>query len=144
MLNSLTLLRNIGQFDSVPTGAQWPLLHNVLIYAENGRGKTTLTAILRSLRDGDPVSVLERRRLSAVHPPHAIIDCSGGPPAAMFQNGAWNRTYTQIEIFDDRFTDENVCSGLEVSSGHRQNLHELILSARTRITQALNYGCRSD
>jgi len=48
----------------------------------------------------------------------------------MFQNGAWNRTYTQIEIFDDRFTDENVCSGLEVSSGHRQNLHELILGAQ--------------
>jgi wobble nucleotide-excising tRNase len=55
VLNRLQLLRNIGQFDSVPTGAQIPLLRNVLIYAENGRGKTTLTAILRSLKSGDPV-----------------------------------------------------------------------------------------
>ena len=130
MLNRLQLLRNIGQFDSVPTGAQWPLLQSVLIYAENGRGKTTLTAILRSLRSGDPVSVMERKRLSAANPPHVVIDCAGGPPAAMFQNGAWNRTYPQMEIFDDLFVDENVCSGLDVASGHRQNLHELILGVQ--------------
>ncbi len=142
MLNRLQLLRNIGQFDSVPAGAQIPLLRNVLIYAENGRGKTTLTAILRSLRSGDPVSVLERRRLSAANPPHVVIDCTGGPPAAMFQNGAWNRTFPHMEIFDDQFVDENVCSGLDVASAHRQNLHELILGAQgvalhSRVTAAV-------
>ncbi|MBS1814665.1 MAG: AAA family ATPase [Acidobacteria bacterium] len=142
MLNRLQLLRNIGQFDSVPAGAQMPLLRNVLIYAENGRGKTTLTAILRSLRSGDPVTVLERRRLSAANPPHVVIDCTGGPPAATFQNGAWNRTYPHMEIFDDQFVDENVCSGLDVASAHRQNLHELILGAQgvtlhSRVTAAV-------
>ncbi|MGC2501404.1 MAG: AAA family ATPase, partial [Silvibacterium sp.] len=130
MLNRLQLLRNVGQFDSVPAGANLPLLRNVLIYAENGRGKTTLTAILRSLRTGNPVSVLERRRLSAAHPPHVVIDCTGGPPAAMFENGAWNRIFPTIEIFDDQFVDENVCSGLGVASEHRQKLHELILGAQ--------------
>jgi wobble nucleotide-excising tRNase len=130
VLYRLHLLRNVGQFDSVPAGAQWPLLRNVLIYAENGRGKTTLTAILRSLRSGDPVPVLQRRRLSATNPPHVVIECEGGPPPAMFQNGAWNRMYPRMEIFDDQFVDDNVCSGLEVASGHRQNLHELILGAQ--------------
>jgi wobble nucleotide-excising tRNase len=60
----------------------------------------------------------------------------------MFQNGAWNRTYPQIEIFDDQFVDENVCSGLDVASEHRQNLHELILGAQgvalhSRVTAAV-------
>jgi wobble nucleotide-excising tRNase len=60
----------------------------------------------------------------------------------MFQNGAWNRTYSQIEIFDDQFVDENVCSGLDVASEHRQNLHELILGAQgvalhSRVTAAV-------
>lgn len=32
-------------------------------------------------------------------------------------------------IFDDRFINENVYSGLDVASGHRQNLHELVLGA---------------
>jgi wobble nucleotide-excising tRNase len=43
----ISLLRNVGQFDSVNAGAQIPLSRFSLIYAENGRGKTTLAAILR-------------------------------------------------------------------------------------------------
>ncbi len=50
MINRVQLLRNVGQFDSVNAGAAIPLTRYILIYAENGRGKTTLTAILRSLR----------------------------------------------------------------------------------------------
>lgn len=33
-------------------------------------------------------------------------------------------------MFDDLFVAENVCSGIEVEAGHRQNLHELILGAQ--------------
>ena len=33
-------------------------------------------------------------------------------------------------MFDDHFVDENVFSGLDVASSHRQNLHELILGDR--------------
>jgi wobble nucleotide-excising tRNase len=33
-------------------------------------------------------------------------------------------------IFDDRFVDENVYSGLSVDPGHRQNLHELVIGAQ--------------
>ena len=49
MISRLQLLRNIGSFDSVAEGANIPLARLTLIYAENGRGKTTLAAILRSL-----------------------------------------------------------------------------------------------
>jgi wobble nucleotide-excising tRNase len=37
---------------------------------------------------------------------------------------------SDIAIFDDRFVDENVCSGLDVASAHRQHLHELILGSQ--------------
>jgi wobble nucleotide-excising tRNase len=47
-------------FDSVSTGANISLAPITLIYAENGRGKTTLAAILRSLATGDPVPIEER------------------------------------------------------------------------------------
>jgi wobble nucleotide-excising tRNase len=131
VIHCLRLVRNIGQFDSVATtGTTFQLLKNVFLYAENGRGKTTLTAILRSLQTGEAVHIVERRRLAATQAPHVVIDCTGGPPSAMFQNGAWNRTLPAIAIFDDRFVDENVCSGLDVASAHRQNLHELILGSQ--------------
>ncbi len=127
MITRFNLIRNVGQFDSVTTAAKHPFAPLTLIYAENGRGKTTLSAILRSLATGDPIPISERRRLAAQHPPHAIVACTGGPPDAMFQNGEWNRTLPDVVIFDDVFVDQNVYSGLVVGSDHRQNLHELIL-----------------
>ncbi len=130
MINSIRLLRNVGQFDSVTSGTTIPLNRVTLVYAENGRGKTTLAAILRSLGTGDPLPISERKRLAAQHPPHVVLDCVGGPPSATFQNDAWNRTLPGLLIFDDFFVDANVYSGLVVRADHRQNLHELILGAR--------------
>jgi wobble nucleotide-excising tRNase len=130
MINSIQLLRNIGLFDSVTAAANIPLARLTLVYAENGIGKTTLAAILRSLATGDPIPIAERRRLAAQHPPHVVLDCDGGPPAAMFQNNAWNRTLSNLAVFDDVFVDQNVYSGLAVEAGHRQKLHELILGAQ--------------
>ncbi|MGE5303591.1 MAG: AAA family ATPase [Alphaproteobacteria bacterium] len=130
MINRLQLLRNVGQFDSVSGAATVNLSRLTLVYAENGRGKTTLAAILRSLGTNDPAPIVERSRFGAAHLPHVVIDCAGGPPAAMFQNGAWNRSLGNIVVFDDRFVDENVYSGLVVDSEHRQRLHEFILGAQ--------------
>jgi wobble nucleotide-excising tRNase len=130
MINRLQLFRNIGLFDSVDSGANISLARLTLIYAENGRGKTTLAAILRSLATGDPIPIVERRRLAAQHPPQVVLDCDGGPTAAVFQNNAWNRTVPNMAIFDDVFVDQNVYSGLTVEAEHRQNLHGLILGAQ--------------
>ncbi len=130
MISTIQLIRNIGKFDSVAVGANIPLGRLTVVYAENGRGKTTLAAILRSLATGDAISISERQRLTAHHAPHVIIDCDGGPPLAMFQNNAWNRTLSNMTVFDDMFVDENVCSGLDVQPEHRQHLHELILGVQ--------------
>ena len=130
MINRLRLLRNVGLFDSVSEGADLPLGRLTLIYAENGRGKTTLAAILRSLATGDPLPIKERRRISAQHPPHVVLDCDGGPPDAVFQGNAWNRVVANMALFDDVFIDENVSSGLVVNPEHRQRLHDIILGAQ--------------
>lgn len=52
-IDRFQLLRNVGQFDSVNGGANLALMRLTLIYAENGRGKTTLAAILRSAASGN-------------------------------------------------------------------------------------------
>ena len=129
MISRLQLLRNVGLFDSVSGAANIPLARLTLIHAENGRGKTTLAAILRSLATGNAIPIVERKRLASQHDPHVVLDCDGGPPAAIFQNGAWNRIVPNMSVFDDVFVDDNVYSGLAVDPQHRQNLHELILGA---------------
>ena len=139
MVERLTLLRNIGQFDSIAPGAQLPFSKLTLIYAENGRGKTTLSAVLRSLATDDATLVNERRRLGAAHPPHVIVHVADGANHT-FINGAWSAPMPTIAVFDDAFVAANVCSGLEIAAEHRQNLHELILGAQgVALNAALNY-----
>ena len=133
MIKRLQLLRNVGLFDSVDEGSNIALAPLTLIYAENGRGKSTLAAILRSLTTGDPIPIAERRRLSAAHPPHVVLDCDGDAAAAVFQNNAWTRTVQNMAVFDDVFIDQNVHSGLAVGAEHRQKLHELILGSQAMV-----------
>ena len=127
MIEKIQLLRNVGQFDSVDP-SRFDLTKLTMIYAENGRGKTTLAAILRSAGNGDGSLVTERRRLTAQHLPHVVLRDPAG--TAVFQNGAWSRVMPEIIVFDDLFVAENVCSGVEIEAGHRQKLHELILGSQ--------------
>lgn len=128
MIEHLRLLRNVGQFDSVNAGANILLTKLALIYAENGRGKTTLASILRSLSTGKANLITDRKRLGSIHPPHIVLASAGA--SITFQNGAWSALHPQMMIFDDSFVAANVCSGIEIETVHRQNLHELILGAQ--------------
>lgn len=127
MITRFQLLRNIGKFDSVNEGSILELKKLALIYGENGRGKTTIAAILRSLSQGDPLPIEERHRLSADNPPHIVVGCDDGQADLMFKHGVWNRILPNIVVFDDEFVNRNVYSGLTVELDQRQNLHELIL-----------------
>lgn len=128
VIEYLKLVRNVGKFDSV-SAQQLPLAKLALIYAENGRGKTTLAAIFRSLATGAADLILERHRLTANNPPHIVIKADA-PSPVQFQNGAWSSTLPAIAIFDDAFVAQNICSGMEIQAEHRQNLHELIIGAQ--------------
>lgn len=128
MIERINLLRNIGQFNSVNPSAQIAFTPFSLLYAENGRGKTTLAAILRSLANRDPSFVTERRRLGSQHPPHVVLSHAG--QQVVFQDGAWSHTIPDIAIFDDAFVAANVCSGIDLQPSHRQNLHGLILGSQ--------------
>ena len=130
MISRIKLIRNIGAYNSVEGIREFPLNRLVLVYAENGRGKTTLTAILRSLAAGDSQPIVERRRIGSQHPPQIVLECTDNPSPLLFQGDTWNRTLQSIKVFDDAFVDANVHSGLSVEAKHRQNLHEVIIGDR--------------
>ena len=101
-----------------------------MVYADNGRGKTTLSAILDSLSTGKPMRITERHRLGASDSPHVVVEWDDGASLAVFENGGWNTAFPNIAVFNDAFVDENVHSGLEVGPSHRQNLHEVIIGSQ--------------
>ncbi len=127
MIKRIKLLRNIGSFLSDSSIGSNDLKKLVLIHAENGRGKTTLAAIFRSLATGNPDLILERRRLGIDLPPHVVFAHDDFQSDLQFRDGTWTDRVPNLRIFDDAFVNENVYSGLDVDSQHRQNLHELIL-----------------
>ena len=127
MIKRILLLRNIGKFDSVDTGKDIGLERLTLIYADNGRGKTTLAAVLRSLADGNPDPINERKRANSTHDPHVVIEPNDTSSTLVFKDGSWSGTLTSLAVFDDSFVERNVHSGLSVSPQQRQNLHDIVL-----------------
>lgn len=73
MIEYIKLLRNIGTFNSDSAAVSLSLKRLTLIYADNGRGKTTLAAVLRSLGTGNSDPILDRHRLGSGDPPHVIL-----------------------------------------------------------------------
>ena len=127
MILKLCLIRNIGHFNNVDAGKDLPLRRISLIYAENGRGKTTLAAILRSLSENDLQAILERKRIGGSGEPHVVIELEGDSNAIIFENDHWSTSAPRMEVFDDAFVENNVHSGLSVNAQQRQHLHDVIL-----------------
>lgn len=131
MIETINFLGNVGEFKRVVDGASLPLERLTLVYAENGRGKTTLAEILRSLATGNPMGIIERKRIDSDEAPVVVITFAGDSDGAVFNDGEWNiPPLTTLTTFDDQFVAANVCSGLEVDNAHRQSLHTLILGER--------------
>ena len=127
MIKRFLLLRNIGQFSNVDAGKDIELGKLTVCYADNGRGKTTLASVLRSLADGSPNPIAERKRLRSLNDPHVVIEFNDGSSPAVFKGVSWSRQIASLVIFDDTFVEQNVYSGLTVSPRQRQHLYDLIL-----------------
>lgn len=128
MLDNFRLIRNVGKFDSVNDGTHLNLKNLALIYAENGRGKTTLATIMQSLGTKEPLPIIERTRLGGQGDPHIVIAYNNGD-TTMFSNGAWDESDINLLVFDDNFVTDNIYSGIDVATEHRQKLHELIIGS---------------
>ena len=130
MLRKIVSIKNVGRFQNYGAAGDVELKHYTLFFAENGRGKTTLCAILQSLHSSDPALVLGRATLGANATPEITILAEGG--TLVFHGGQWNTTTAvpNLAIFDSTFVSENVFSGDAVELGHRRNLYRVIVGKR--------------
>lgn len=47
-----------------------------------------------------------------------------------FRSGAWSAPYSDLEIFDATFVEENICSGANVDHSHKKNLYRFIIGKK--------------
>lgn len=126
MIRKFISIKNVGRFLSYGASKDVELKRHSLIFAENGRGKTTLCAILRSLQTGDAAVVKGRTTLGVADPAEIkILLADGSTPT--FANGAWNTIVPNLAIFDSTFVAENVYSGDAVELDHKRKLYGVIV-----------------
>jgi len=125
MLQKVVHIKGVGRFKNCIAAGDVSLRRFTLVFAENGRGKTTLCAILRSLLRNSPALILGRKTLGSSEPPdiHLMIDMA----PVLFCNGAWSVTSPDIAIFDATYVSENVFAGDVVDTEHRRNLYRVIV-----------------
>lgn len=97
-----------------------------LIYADNGRGKSTLATVLRSLSNGDASLITHRKTLDGTLPPKVTLQFGSGHKVT-FEAGAWSEQRPEVLVFDADFIERNVHSGGAVSTNHRKSLLEFAL-----------------
>jgi len=125
MLRKIISIKNVGRFLNYSASGDVELKRYNLIFAENGRGKTTLCAILRSLQSGEATYILGRTALGTADAPEIKILLDNG--TATFCRGMWSTTVPDLAIFDSTFVSENVYSGDTVDLEHKRNLYRVIV-----------------
>jgi wobble nucleotide-excising tRNase len=126
-LKKITKIQNIGKFHKGGvSGGEYGKF--TLFYAGNGRGKTTLCAVLRSMKTGSATIIEDRRTLGETATPEAHLLLDTG--VATFSSGKWKNGGTALHIFDGTFVTSNVHAGEEVSTDHRRSIYRVIVGSK--------------
>jgi wobble nucleotide-excising tRNase len=126
-LRKIAKIKSVGKFHSGGvSGGEYGKY--TLFYAGNGRGKTTICAVLRSMKVNNPMILQERRTLGATAAPEVQLLLDSG--SATFSGSAWKNGATDLHIFDGAFVTANVHAGEEVSTDHRRSIYRVIVGAK--------------
>lgn len=120
------VVKNVGVLKAFNTPRS-PLLDQLTsFYARNGRGKTTLAAILRSAGTNDPAEILGRRTLGQGGANPEII-LLFDTESVRFDSGRWQSPINRIEVFDGNFISDNLYAGEGVDLSHDRSLFKVVL-----------------
>ena len=128
MIRKFISIENVGKLRSCKAAGDVELRQLSLIYAENGRGKTTICDIFRSLRSGDGSFIQGRTTLGPSAAPKAQVLLENS--IAKFDGKAWNELVPELEIYDSRFVHENVYAGELVEHEQKRNLYRVIVGEK--------------
>lgn len=104
-----------------------------LIYGPNGFGKSTLSEIIRSLKENDGTIITSKRSIPEKGDPYIKFSFAqdfngkGGETPIEYSGTKWSATVDNLEIFDCKFISENIYSDFEITHEHKKKISALIL-----------------
>lgn len=109
VLKTIVRIDNVGVFKSGVAKAI-DLDKVNLIYADNARGKSTLSAIFAACSEGDEAQILQRRTVSAATTPniHFRFQSSTGGFTRQFDGTVWKGATPNLYVFSQDFVSKNV------------------------------------
>ncbi|MFY9268147.1 MAG: AAA family ATPase [Candidatus Manganitrophaceae bacterium] len=141
MLERIAEIQGIGLLHQA-NGKPYTCQKATLVYADNGRGKSTLATIFRSASTGNAALITAYKTVDGTSPPKVVLQFGSGHKVS-FENGAWSELRPELLVFDADFIGRNVHSGGAVNTDHRKNLLEFALgeaavTARAAVDKATN------
>lgn len=121
-------IKNVGKFRSYSPCGDMTFSDFCVVYGENGKGKTTLSTILRSVNTGN-TSLLYERKTTASTEPISIKLLFENKMLAEFTEtkNEWSLLNQDLVIFDSVHVNNNVYSGDHVDHLHKRNLYYLVI-----------------
>ncbi|ATC96533.1 AAA family ATPase [Pseudoalteromonas tunicata] len=133
MLERIHRIKGIGLLHDADARAHG-LQKASFIYADNGRGKSTLASLFRSCSTNKPELLVNRRTIDGNNEPEAILQFSNGQRST-FQNGSWDVERPELLVFDADFVEQNVYAGGQVTADQRKNLLQFALGENAVVAQ---------
>ena len=130
MLEKIIRVDNIGVFKAgVPEAVT--LKKVTVVYADNARGKSTLSALLRACGSGDSQSIQARKTIGATGDQAVQLrfQGAGGGSTISFDGNAWSAPAGNLHVFNQEFVERNVYAGAAVTPDQRASMLELALGA---------------
>lgn len=132
MIKRIQNITSIGKFaDCKVPGCEFG--PTTIIFGYNTQGKSTLTAIFRSLQSGNNDILIGRKTFDATKDKLVEFDVetdSKSNEKYIFQSDKWNKKYDDILIFDSKFVAENVFEGETISFDQQKNLNTIIIGKK--------------
>lgn len=127
MLERLESVKKVGLFKDYTHSPECEFGEITLIYGENGVGKSTIAAILDSLREQNAGEIIRRRSLPGDVAPTVVVTLNG--KAYTFNGRDWDDRPPDdtLDVFYPGFVSRNVHAAISVNPEHRRNLCEFVL-----------------
>ncbi|KIA92256.1 hypothetical protein OC25_17635 [Pedobacter kyungheensis] len=124
MILRFNKIEGVGKFRSVLTIGGLSFSDINLIYGGNTKGKSTLTAIFKSLQSGDK-TIIKGRQSFGSNTQEIVLHTGDGE--IKFSSQKWSNGFPRLVIFDDDFISKNIHLGGEVAYDNHKSLNTVII-----------------